>query len=92
MARLDDLTKGALVRGVLPDGAVKVVDKAELLRRVGGLGETAKELAYRLYVIREREKSGKEALAHNALVVAWPDISRLAAGASMPRSAQEGML
>lgn len=65
---------------------------AELLRRVGGLGETAKELAYRLYVICERKKWAKEALAYNALVVAWPEISRLAAGASAPRSVQEGML
>lgn len=70
---------------------MKVVDNAELLRRVGGLGETANELAYRLYVIRERERWAKEALAHDALV-ACPGISRLAAGASIPRSVQEGML
>ncbi len=56
-------------------------DAAGLLRRVGGLGETARELAYRLYVICERKKWAKEALAYNALVVAWPEISRLAAAA-----------
>jgi putative DNA methylase len=55
---------------------------SELLRRVGGLGETAKELAYRLYVICERKKWASEALAYNALVVAWPEISRLASGVS----------
>jgi putative DNA methylase len=54
-------------------------EAAALLRRVGGLGETARELAYRLYVICERKKWAKEALAYNALVVAWPEISRLAA-------------
>lgn len=65
---------------------------ADLLRRVGGLGETAKELAYRLYVICERRKWAKEALAYNALVVAWPEISRLAASAPAPAPAQQEML
>lgn len=51
---------------------------ASLLRRVGGLGETARELAYRLYVLCDRKKWASEALAYNALVVAWPEISRLA--------------
>jgi putative DNA methylase len=61
---------------------------AELLRRVGGLGETAKELAYRLYVICERKKWASEALAYNALVVAWPEITRLASGAPAAISIQ----
>ncbi|MGH8933128.1 MAG: DUF1156 domain-containing protein [Egibacteraceae bacterium] len=55
---------------------------ADLLRRVGGIGETARELAYRLYTICERKKWAKEALAYNSLVVAWPEIARLASGAS----------
>jgi putative DNA methylase len=59
-------------------------EAADLLRRIGGLGETARELAYRLYVICERKKWAKEALAYNALVVAWPEISRLAAAALAP--------
>lgn len=65
---------------------------ADLLRRVGGLGETAKELAYRLYVVCERKKWASEALAYNALVVAWPEISRLAAGEPVISPVQEGML
>jgi putative DNA methylase len=65
---------------------------ASLLRRVGGLGETAKELAYRLYVVCERKKWASEALAYNALVVAWPEISRLAAGASAQTSTQPELL
>ena len=52
---------------------------AALLRRVGGLGETGRELAYRLYVLCDRKKWASEALAYNSLVVAWPEISRLAA-------------
>jgi putative DNA methylase len=65
---------------------------AELLRRVGGLGETAKELAYRLYVVCERKRWASEALAYNALVVAWPEISRLAAGTSAETSTQPELL
>jgi putative DNA methylase len=53
---------------------------AELLRRLGGLGETARELAYRLYTTCERKSWAQDALAYNALVVAWPDIARLVAG------------
>ena len=53
-------------------------EAAGLLRRVGGLGETARELAYRLYMLCDRKKWPSEALAYNALVVAWPEIARLA--------------
>lgn len=53
---------------------------ADLLRRVGGLGEIARDLAYRLYTICERKGWAQEALAYNALVVAWPEIVRLASG------------
>ncbi|NJD67808.1 MAG: hypothetical protein C3F12_04515 [Candidatus Methylomirabilota bacterium] len=52
---------------------------AELLRRLGsGMGEMARELAYRLYKICERKGWSKEALSYNGLVVAWPEIVRLA--------------
>ena len=64
-----------LIRTLLTQGEAAV---AELLRRVGGLGDTARELAYRLYVLCDRKKWASEALAYNALVVAWPEISRLA--------------
>lgn len=53
---------------------------ANLLRKVGALGETARDLAYRLYTICERKGWAQEALAYNSLVVAWPEIARLAAG------------
>jgi putative DNA methylase len=52
---------------------------AELLGRVGGLGELARELAYLLYGICERKGWTQEGLAYNGLVVSWPEISRLAA-------------
>lgn len=62
---------------------------AKLLREVGGLGETARELAYRLYVICERKKWAKEAMAYNGLVIAWPAIARLASSAAPSASSAE---
>lgn len=51
---------------------------AGLLRQLGSAGEAARDLAYRLYVICERKKWADEALAYNGLVIAWPEISKLA--------------
>jgi putative DNA methylase len=66
---------------------------ADLLRSVGWLGEAARELAYSLFVTCERNKWAKEALAYNALVVAWPEIARLAAGTGLATTpTQETML
>ncbi len=50
---------------------------AAILRAVGGIGDTARALAYRLYVIGERQGWAQEALAYNALVIAWPELQRL---------------
>ena len=55
---------------------------AALLREVGGgLGDAAKTLAYRLHKICEDNKWAQEALPYNALVISWPEISRLAQAA-----------
>jgi putative DNA methylase len=51
---------------------------AELLRSVGGLGDVARDLAYRLFVVCERKKWTQEGLAFNSLAVSWPEIARLA--------------
>jgi putative DNA methylase len=51
---------------------------ADLLARLGGLGDVARDLAYRLYLVAERKGWTEEARAYNALVRAWPDLSRLA--------------
>ena len=52
---------------------------ADLLRQLGGdYGDKARDLAYRLYSICERKKWAHEALAYNSLVVAWPELIRLA--------------
>ena len=66
---------------------------ADLLRQVGtGLGETARELAYRLYMLCERKNWTKEALAYNGLVVSWPEIVRLAAEETMEAPGQQTLV
>ena len=52
---------------------------AELVRKLGGFAEVARELCYRLYAVCERKKRATEALAYDGLVRSWPEISRLAA-------------
>jgi len=51
---------------------------AEILRKVGTVGDKIRNLAYRLYTICERKNWAEEALPYNALVVSWPEIQRLA--------------
>ena len=61
---------------VLAHGGESVA--AELVRKLGGFGEIARDLCYRLYTVCERKKRAPEALAYNGLVQSWPEISRLA--------------
>ena len=58
---------------------------AEMQAKLGGLGEQARDLAYRLYQVAERKGWVDEARAYNALVVAWPDLLR---GAETVRSSE----
>jgi putative DNA methylase len=51
---------------------------AKVAQQNGSLGEIARDLAYRLFTTCERKGWTQEALAYNSLVVAWPEISRLA--------------
>ncbi len=51
---------------------------AELAQKLGGLAETARELAYRLYSLCERKGRTEEAIAYNSLVVNWPAIAQRA--------------
>jgi putative DNA methylase len=64
-----------LIRALEQDGESGA---AELLRKLGSVGEIARDLAYRLYNICDRNKWTQEALAYNSLVTAWPEITRLA--------------
>lgn len=53
-------------------------EAAVLMNKLGGMAETARELAYRLYSICEKKKWADEALAYNGLVIAWPELTKLA--------------
>jgi len=53
---------------------------AALMHQLGGMAEIARDLAYRLYVLCERKKWLDEALAYNGLVIAWPELTKLAQG------------
>ena len=63
---------------------------AELLRKLGPISETARDLSYRLYTVCERRKWAQDAIGYNALVLGWPDLKRLAEdqGAAGPRQAE----
>ncbi len=51
---------------------------AELLVALGGRAAPARDLAYRLYTTCERKKWAEEARAYNGLVIAWPELEKLA--------------
>jgi putative DNA methylase len=52
---------------------------ANLLTKLGGLADQARDLAYRLYNTCERKGWAEEARSYNGLVMAWPELVRLAA-------------
>jgi putative DNA methylase len=51
---------------------------ANILRQVFSLSESVRDLTYRLYTVCERQSWAQEALAYNALITSWPQISALA--------------
>jgi putative DNA methylase len=68
-----------LIRRIEGDGGLMAA--AALLRQVGGLGDAARDLAYRLYEIANRNGWSEEARAYNNLAAEWPDLVALAAQA-----------
>lgn len=65
---------------------------AGLLKKLGPSRDVARSLAYRLYTVCERRKWAEEARAYNGLVVAWPELERLAshAGPEQPQTSLFG--
>ena len=57
---------------------------AQLVKNVGSLAEVSKDLAYRLYTICEKKGWAQEAISYNFLVVAYPELVRLAQGITEP--------
>jgi putative DNA methylase len=50
---------------------------ADLMRTLGSRAEVARDLGYRLFRVAEKLHS-QDAQAYNALVLAWPDLVKLA--------------
>ena len=70
-------------RGGRPKRMVRITSKgeqaaADLVAKLGGVADSARDLAYRLYVLCDRKKRAQEALAYNALGQSWTEIQRLA--------------
>lgn len=67
---------------------------ADLYRRINaayaGATEVARDLAYRLYTVCERKKWAQEAISYNSVIVAWPEVQKLAAKGAA--AAPEGSL
>jgi len=58
---------------------------ADLLRQLGVRAHAARDLAYRLFSIAERRKRSADALGYNALVLGWPELTRLAHEVPVPQ-------
>jgi putative DNA methylase len=50
-------------------------ETANLKEKIGGMAEIARDLAYRLYTLCERNGWAEEAGYYNSLVVAWPSMA-----------------
>ncbi len=53
-------------------------EAGDLRQRLGGTANRARQLAYLLYRVAEQKGWAQEAVAYNSLVVAWPELERLA--------------
>jgi putative DNA methylase len=78
-----------LIKALVDKGSEEAA--ADLLQKVGALGDVTRELAYRLYTICDRKKWAQEALAYNSLVVAWPELVKLAGRGKTKKQTQREM-
>jgi putative DNA methylase len=51
---------------------------ARLLKKLGSAADATRELAYRLYNTCERKKWAEDARSYNGLILAWPELEKLA--------------
>ena len=65
---------------------------ATLLEHLGGLGDAAQQLAYRLYSLCERKGWAKEAGPYNALAAVWSSLRSIASAGALSASATQGTL
>ena len=53
-----------------------------LIAQLGGVADRARQLAYLLYGVCDHKGWSDEAVAYNGLIMAWPELLRMAAGTS----------
>lgn len=61
---------------------------AQLVAQLGARAGSARDLAYRLYTVSERNRRPADALQYNGLVQSWPEIARLARQRPGPRQTE----
>ena len=74
-----------LIRRLETEGEVSA---ARLFRQLGGMADSCKALAYRLYDVCESSRPGL-AGPYNMLAASWPEIQRLAAQTTAPTQTAE---
>lgn len=68
------------------------VATAEMLKKLGSKADVARDLAYKLFTVCENKKWSKEAQAYNALVMGWPELTRLARQVTQAKGPEQGEL
>lgn len=78
-----------LIKQLEASGESSAAELLLQLKNVSGQGDLAancRALAYRLYNHCEKKKQAEEARAYNGLVIAWPELERLASASSTSSS------
>ncbi|SBO44247.1 DUF1156 domain-containing protein [Cyanobium sp. NIES-981] len=84
-----------LIRRLEEGGEANAAELLAQLRALPGHGELAdncRALAYRLYNHCEKTKQAEEARAYNGLVIAWPELERLAAAQGIETAVQASLI
>jgi putative DNA methylase len=84
-----------LIRSLDSGGEASAAALLNQLKNVPGQGQLAancRALAYRLYNHCEKTKQTEEARAYNGLVIAWPELQRLAASQASESAVQTSLI
>jgi putative DNA methylase len=84
-----------LIKRLETGGEVAAAELLRQLKKVAGHGDltaNCRALAYRLYNHCEKTKQAEEAGAYNGLVIAWPELERLAASQGNETALQPSLI
>ncbi len=84
-----------LIRRLEADGEGSAASLLSQLKQLSGHGDLAancRALAYRLYNHCEKTKQAEEARAYNGLVIAWPELERLASNQRAETAVQASLI